>query len=87
MKQLVDDLVRLLTGRPRPMFGPPILAEVTIIVDRDGRGQLFSPKFLDEGDPKVLITVASSIVRTGIWFAESRGLHLRIGEGGQVSEH
>lgn len=77
LSRVVEGLVRWLTGHPRPLFGPPILAEVTIIVGPDGRGRLFAPRFLDDS-PEALKTVAAAIIRTGMWFAESRGLTVQV---------
>jgi hypothetical protein len=75
MMALADRLVRWLTGHPRPLFGPPNLAELTIIVDADGKGYIFHDKSI-EGNQEQLAVIATAIVRVGVWFAESHGLRL-----------
>ena len=76
--RLLDGLLHWLTGRPRPLFGPPNMAELTIIVDHKGRGYIFHDRAIED-DPTTLATVASAVIRTAIWFGESHGLRLELG--------
>lgn len=68
--------LRVLWRRCRAVFpSPPLLAEVTIHVAHDGTFKLHTPLGA-EATPELVETVASAIVRAGVYFGESRGLTL-----------
>jgi hypothetical protein len=75
MGRVADAVVHFLSGHPRPLFGPPTVAEVLIVVGADGIGRVFYPPALDS-DSERLSVVAAAIVRAGMWLAESHGLVL-----------
>lgn len=70
----VRELIRTwLTGRPGPIFGPPLMAEVTVLLDGSGRGHVYAPRVTSEADHA---TIAAGIIRAGAWYAECHGLHV-----------
>jgi hypothetical protein len=68
--------LRLLAAWLRSRLLPTdIIAEITVHVRQDGTAAIFAVNMPDDS-PEILATVASAIVRGGLYWGQERGLHL-----------